>query len=77
MSIETFIEQFAFAIEDESGALAPDTEYKKMKNWDSLNALSLIAMADEEYGIVLTGQDILSTDTIQSLYDVVMAKVPK
>jgi acyl carrier protein len=77
MSINTFIENFAFAIEVDSTSLAPGTAYKKMENWDSLNALSLIAMADADYNVVLTGQDILTTDTIQALYEVVESKSAK
>ncbi|WP_458072348.1 acyl carrier protein [Rhodanobacter sp. BL-MT-08] len=77
MNIETFVERFAFAIEADASSLTPETDYKKMENWDSLNALSLIAMADTEYDVVLTGQDILTTHTIRDLYEVVEAKSAK
>lgn len=75
MSIETFIEKFAFAIEVDSASLAPDTDYKQLPQWDSLNALSIIAMADADYGITLSGQAINDSHTIADLWSVVSGKV--
>jgi acyl carrier protein len=75
MTIEEFIEKFAFAIEAEPDTLSAATRFKELENWDSLNALSLIAMADAEYEVVLGGQDILVSNTIQDLYDVVNSRI--
>lgn len=75
MSIETFIEKFAFAIEADPGSLAPDIEYKQLPQWDSLNALSIIAMADADYGVTLSGQSINDSRTIADLWSVVSGKV--
>ena len=77
MTIEEFIEKFAFAIEAEPDTLAADTNFKALKNWDSLNALSLIAMADVDYGVTLGGQDILLSSSIQDLYNVVKSRLPQ
>ena len=74
MSIEEFIEKFAFAIETDPDTLSADTEFKSLENWDSLNALSLIAMADADYGITLSGQAINDSRTIADLWSVVSGK---
>ena len=37
-------------------------------------ALSVIAMADEECGVVLKGEDIRNARTIEDLYNVVKSK---
>lgn len=74
MSIERFIEQFAFAIEADPASLTPETEYKQLPQWDSLNTLSIIAMADADYGVTLSGQAIHDTRTIAELWAVVSAK---
>ena len=71
MSIEEFIEKFAFAIEVDPSELNADTKFKALENWDSLNALSLIAMADADYDVTLTGNDILQTQTIGDLMKIV------
>lgn len=74
MSIEEFIEKFAFAIESDPAALAPETDYKQLPQWDSLNTLSIIAMADADYGITLSGQAINDARTIADLWAVVSGK---
>lgn len=68
MSINTFIEKFAFAIETEPATLSADTEYKQLPQWDSLNTLSIIAMADADYGVTLSGQAIQNAKTIGDLW---------
>lgn len=67
MTIEDFIEKFAFAIEAEEGTLKPETRFKELPAWDSLNTLAVIAMADAEYGVSLTGSDIQDSQTIDDL----------
>jgi acyl carrier protein len=67
MGIEDFIEKFAFAIEMEPAALAADTDFKALENWDSLNTLSIIAMADADYDVAISGDDILNSRTISDL----------
>jgi acyl carrier protein len=67
MGIEDFIEKFAFAIEMEPAALAADTDFKALENWDSLNTLSIIAMADADYDVAISGDDILNNRTISDL----------
>ncbi|HUS87743.1 MAG TPA: hypothetical protein VMW76_10935 [Bacteroidales bacterium] len=42
--------------------------------WDSLTILSVIAFADEEYGISLSAQDISESETIEGLYKSIQAK---
>jgi acyl carrier protein len=71
MSIETFIEKFAFAIEADVETLSSDTIYKELPQWDSLNALSIIAMVDADYGMTLSGQAINDSRTIEDLWKIV------
>lgn len=74
MSIDDFIEKFAFAIEVEAGSLTPDTHFKDLPVWDSLNTLAIIAMADAEYGVTVTGQDIESATTVADIWATVSSK---
>jgi acyl carrier protein len=72
--IDDFIEKFAFAIEVEADSLTPDTRFKDLPVWDSLNTLAIIAMADADYGITLTGRDIEDANTVDDLWVVASAK---
>lgn len=75
MSIETFIDKFAFAIEVEPETLNVETEFKALSVWDSLNTLAVIAMADADFNVALSGQDIESSRTIGNLWQIVEGKV--
>jgi acyl carrier protein len=49
--------------------------FRNIEEWSSLIALMLIAMVDEKYNVVLTGDDIRNSNTIQDLYDKVSSKI--
>lgn len=74
MTIDDFIEKFAFAIEVDAGALAPDTRFKELPTWDSLNTLAVIAMADADYGVTVTGRDIEVSATVADMWAIVSSK---
>jgi acyl carrier protein len=52
----------------------PDTHFREFEEWDSLVALSVIAMVDEEMEIKITGADIRTCTTIEDLYNLSIAK---
>ena len=66
MEINTFLRNFADILDDTDAALIKqETVFRDLEEWDSLTALSLIAMADEEYAVKLTGDDIKSSNSLQ------------
>lgn len=72
MNIQEFIGNFAAQFDDTDEALiTPDTKFKQLDEWSSLTALSIIAMVDDEYDVILKGNDIISSETIQELFDIV------
>lgn len=76
MTIELFIQNFAAQLEDTDPAtITPETVFRDIEEWDSLMALSLIAMADEEYQVKLTGEDIRTSKTVAELFDKVISKI--
>lgn len=76
MEINTFLQNFAEILDDTDVAkIVEDTTFRDLDEWDSLTALSLIAMVDEEYSIKLTGDDIKSSITIKDLFDKVSSKL--
>ena len=75
LEIDTFIKHFGAQFEDTDVAtILPDSVFRDFEEWDSLIALSLIAMADEEYQIKLTGDDIRSSTTVADLFEKIKAK---
>ena len=62
MEISKFIELFAELFDEtDVTVFTVETEFKKLDEWSSLIALSVIAMVDEEYGITESAIDRKST----------------
>lgn len=75
MELNEFIKNFADQFDDtELSDFNADTVFRDLDEWSSLNALSIIAMVDEEYTVRLTGNDIRDANTIQDLYNLVKSK---
>jgi acyl carrier protein len=51
------------------------TDFKKIEEWDSLVALSIIAMIDEEFEVLLTGSDMMNCTSIEDLYNLILIKL--
>lgn len=76
MDINQFVENFIAQLDNEEGAaITAITEFRSLDEWDSLVALSIIAMVDEKYATKLTGDDIKASVTIEDLFTKVKAKV--
>ena len=78
MNIQEFIENFAAQFDDTDESLfAADTKFRQIDEWSSLTALSIIAIVDDEYDVILKGNDIINSETIQDLYNIVEKKRQK
>lgn len=76
MEIKEFIEKFAEQFDDTPiEELTPNVKFKELEEWSSLIALSVIAMADEEYNVTLVATDIRNSETIEDLFNTVMSKM--
>ncbi len=72
MNIQEFIENFASQFDEtELEEFTPETNFKQLDEWSSLAALSIIAMVDDEYDVIIKGNDIINSNTIQDLYDII------
>lgn len=72
MDIQEFISKLGDVFEDtDLSTLTPETKFRDLDDWSSLAALSLIALADEEFDKEISGNDIRNAQTIQNLYDLI------
>ncbi|NJC26126.1 acyl carrier protein [Neolewinella antarctica] len=71
--IENLREQYEM-LEDQV-VIDAATKFKELEDWDSLVALSVIAMADEEYRVKISGDDIRSVTTVRELHDLVRERI--
>jgi acyl carrier protein len=78
MKIELFISSFEELFDELiDGPITTETDFKKLDDWDSLMALSLIAIVDELYGLKLNGDDIRQSNTIADLFLLISQKSSK
>jgi acyl carrier protein len=70
MTINDFVQKFAEAVEiEDASALSANTEFRKLKEWDSLAYLSVIALLDEEFDVQIEMDDFRKLKTIQEIFD--------
>lgn len=74
MDLKEFIANFAAEFDETpEDAFTPKTEYKTLDEWNSLTALSIIAMVDDNYNKTITGANLRACKTIEDLYNFVTA----
>lgn len=76
MTIEEFIKNIETEFEElEAGKLQPETHFREVFDWNSINALILIAMVKTEYGATINAEDIQKSKSINDLYEIVKSKL--
>ena len=75
MELQEFVENFANQFDEtDPSEIQAATAFRKLDEWSSLIALSIIAMVDEEYDVTLKGDDIKNAVTVEDLFNTVKAK---
>lgn len=76
MEIQEFINNFAAVFDDtDTDTLTPETKFRELDEWSSIAALGVIAMADEEHEVELSGNELREAQTIKDLFDTISAKI--
>jgi acyl carrier protein len=75
MNIESFIK----IIEEEfdnivPGRLRPESDFRKDLGWDSMNALTLLALVNVEYDVILDAGDLRKSNTLNDLFNIIKTK---
>ena len=75
MTINEFLRNFENALEGiTAGSLEPKLEFRNLQQWDSLAALSVMAMVNAEYDVELAAEELKNSKTIEDLFQIVAAK---
>lgn len=68
--MESFIENFFDIFEEtEKSEITADKKFRDLDEWDSMAVLMLIAMFDEQYDKIITGNNIKEAQTVEDLYN--------
>ena len=74
-TLDEFVALFAEQFDDtDISEFASTTVFHELDEWSSLIGLSIIAMVDEEFEVALNADDMMSSVTIEDLYNKVIAK---
>jgi acyl carrier protein len=72
MDLQEFAGKFAEQFDEtDASEFKADTEFKKLVDWNSMTALSIIAMVNDEYDVIIKGDDIRKSTTIEELFNIV------
>jgi len=75
MEQEKFLEQFIAQFDTEPVGVTMDTDFRDIDDWDSLTALGVISMIDDEYGVKLSGEELKASNTVMDIFNIVKTKV--
>ncbi len=72
MTINDFIKNIEGEFDDlKPGILKPDSNFRNVFEWNSINALILIAMVKTEYDVTLTAEDLIKSKTVDDIYKLI------
>lgn len=58
----------------EADSVSPDDALESFESWDSLAALSVAALADVQFGVTMSAQEINEASTVEDLYQRIVVK---
>jgi len=72
MELNEFVKKFAEQFDEiDANELKADTEFRTLDEWSSMTGLSIMAMVDDEYGVIIKGGDLRKSETIEDLFNIV------
>lgn len=75
MEMDKFIVDFANQFDDtDISEFAPETNFRDLEEWSSLNALAVLNMLGKKYGVILKPEEMREANTVQELFDLVKSK---
>ena len=78
MNMDNFIKLIEDEFDDlKPGVLNPDSQFREVFEWNSINALILIAMVKTEYDVTITADDLIQSKTVNDIYSRVASRIKK
>ncbi len=73
--MKEFIEHFTDQFEDTDASLITiDTKFRDIEEWSSILALSIMAMCEEEYNVVIEAEEMEAAQTPRDIYNIVQSR---
>jgi acyl carrier protein len=76
MGIENFIRKIEGEFDElQPGLLKPESRFREVFEWNSINALILVAMVKTEYDVALSPADLIVTKSVQDIYNIIEIRI--
>ena len=69
--VENFLENFRDTLDVEDKILNMSDAFREYEEWDSIANLSVIAMIDVEYDLIIDNKEFKNIKTLQELWDTI------
>jgi acyl carrier protein len=77
INVQSFIENLERSVPNVGlGHLHAETRLRDLPEWDSLQALLVVASFDLDYGVTISADEFAETQTIGDLYVLIARKLP-
>ncbi len=74
--IEDFIKHLEAEFDDlKPGTLKPESNFRDAFEWNSINALILIALIKTEYNVAINAEDIQLSKTVSDIFSIVKSRM--
>ena len=76
MTIDQFVARFCeeFEFLEEQEIVTENTLFQELDGWDSLTAIMILEMIDDEFEADITGDELRGCSTIKELFDLANRK---
>ena len=75
MDLQNFIQQLTEIFEDaDPDTIKPDANFREIEGYSSLIAFLIMGMANDEYNLDLTADDIRKSNTIEDIYSILKSR---
>ena len=70
MSFDSFLEKFREQLmEDDPSVVVAETKFRDLGSWDSLTAMAVITMTEDEYQVKINEATFRSFETVEDIYN--------
>ena len=68
-TIENFLQNIKETLDNDAKVLKMSDEFREYEEWDSIANLSVIAMIDVEYDLIIDNNEFKNISTLQELWN--------
>ncbi|MGA1791370.1 MAG: acyl carrier protein [bacterium] len=72
--MEKFLKLMEEIFDKQEGSVAPTDHFRDYETWNSLQALTVVAMINQEYDVTIPRENFAGCDTVESLFQAIMQR---